>query len=248
MKIAIKDQSRIHTPYVIDRGYRFPEPALLIGPKLAERLQVYLANWLACCALWVGRVDHDPPRTYPTPQLWRDFLGTTEKRKQVMREFGDDVLESQGDVFSPDGVVEFRGEQFSVASLTNPSALLAQKVTWELFELGFRYELRDLDRHLARREWKDDPAGREQLLHGIFPGDAGLVMWSEPFPSEHYGLWDKHPAGLSSLLGEFSPTALRLGWRCRLFLRPPADIRQLHRYKILGSQACGDGILCADIF
>jgi hypothetical protein len=209
MKIAIKDQSRIHTPYVIDRGYRFPEPALLIGPKLPERLQTYLANWLASRALWVGRVDHDPPRTYPTPQLWRDFLGSvpsaqpqshkadrkgltaTEKRKQVMRElFGDDLLESQGDVFSPDGVVEFRGEEISVGSLTNPSALLAQKVTWELFELGFRYELRDLDRHLAQREWKDDPAGREQLLHGVFPGDAGLVMWSEPFPSEHYGLWD----------------------------------------------------------
>ncbi|KAG1840801.1 hypothetical protein F4604DRAFT_1939905 [Suillus subluteus] len=212
MKIAIKDQSRIHTPYVIDRGYRFPEPALLIGPKLAERLQVYLVNWLACRVLWVGRVDHDPPHTYPTPQLWRDFLGSvpsaqpqshrekdpdrkgltaTEKRKQVMQElFGDDVLESQGNVFSPDGVVEFRGEQFSVASLTNPSALLAQKVTWELFELGFQYELRDLDRHLAQRRWRDDPAGREQLLHGIFPGDAGLVMWSEPFLSEHYGLWD----------------------------------------------------------
>ncbi|KAG2104650.1 uncharacterized protein F5147DRAFT_579745, partial [Suillus discolor] len=212
MKIAIRDQSRIHTPYVIDRGYRFPEPALLIGPKLPERLQIYLANWLASRVLWVGRVDHDPPRTYPTPQLWRDFLGSvpsaqpqshqekapdrngltaTEKRKQVMRElFGDDLLESQGDVFSPDGVVEFRGEEISIGSLTNPSALLAQKVTWELFELGFRYELRDLDRHLAQRQWKEDPAGREQLLHGIFPGDAGLVMWSEPFPSEHYGLWD----------------------------------------------------------
>ncbi|KAG1854229.1 hypothetical protein F4604DRAFT_1883345 [Suillus subluteus] len=52
MKIAIKDQSRIHTPYVIDQGYRFPEPALLISPKLAEHLQVYLANWLASRALW----------------------------------------------------------------------------------------------------------------------------------------------------------------------------------------------------
>src|SRR5437588_3961883 len=70
MKIAIKDQSRVHTPYVIDRGYRFPEPALLLGPKLPERLQLYLANWLATRPLWIGRVDHDPPRTYPTPQLW----------------------------------------------------------------------------------------------------------------------------------------------------------------------------------
>lgn len=171
MKIAIKDQSRIHTPYIINRGYRFPEPALLIGPKLLERLQIYLGNWLASYALWVGHVNHDPLCTYPTPQLWCNFLGsvpstqpqshkekapdrkgstTTKKWKQVTQElFSDDVLESQGDVFSPDGVVEFWGEEISVGSLTKPSALLAQKVTWELFELSFQYELRDLDRHLA---------------------------------------------------------------------------------------------------
>ncbi|KAG2073023.1 hypothetical protein BDR04DRAFT_1152637 [Suillus decipiens] len=222
MKIAIRDQLRIHTPYLIDRGYRFSEPALLISPKLPEHLQIYLANWLASRALWVGRVNHNPPCTYPTPQLWCDFLGSvpsaqpqshkadrkgltaTEKRKQVMWElFSNDLLESQGDVFLTDGVVEFWGEEISISSLTNPSALLAQKVTWELFELSFRYELRDLDRHLAQREWKDDPAGRKQLLHGVFPGNAGLVMWSEPFPSEHYRLWDNTLKGCLPYMENF---------------------------------------------
>jgi hypothetical protein len=225
MKVAVKDQSRVHTPYILDRGYRFPEPALLLGPKLPERLQAYLANWLACRPLWIGRVDHDPPRTYPTPQLWRDFLGSvpsvqplsskgkdhdrkgptaTEKRKGVMRElFGDDLLESQGDIFSPQGIVEFRGEQISATSLATPPALLAQKITWELFELGFRYELRDLDRHLARAHWEHDPVGRQQLLHGIFPGEAGLVMWSEPFPSENYGLWNNTLMGCRPYLENF---------------------------------------------
>ncbi|KAG2109832.1 uncharacterized protein F5147DRAFT_575206 [Suillus discolor] len=225
MKIAIKDQSRIRTPYIIDRGYRFPEPALLIGPKLPECLQLYLANWLASHALWIGRVNHDPPRTYPTPQLWRDFLGSVpstqpqshkekdsdgkgltaaKKRKQVMQDlFGDDLLETQGDIFSPEGVVDFWGEQVPIASLANPPALLAQKITWELFELGFRYELRDLDRCLAWGEWNNDPVGREQLLHGIFPGEAGLVMWSEPFPSEHYRLWDNTLMGCLPYLENF---------------------------------------------
>jgi hypothetical protein len=54
MKIAVKDQSRVHTPNILDRGYSFPEPALLLGPKLPERLQAYLANWLACHPLWIG--------------------------------------------------------------------------------------------------------------------------------------------------------------------------------------------------
>jgi hypothetical protein len=73
-----------------------------------------------------------------------------EKQKLVMRNlFGDDLLDTQGNTFSPEGVVEFRGEQIPVTSLASPPALLIQKITWELFELGFRYELRDLDRYLA---------------------------------------------------------------------------------------------------
>ncbi|KAG2336521.1 hypothetical protein BDR05DRAFT_1001542 [Suillus weaverae] len=146
MKIVNKDKSQVHKPHVIDRGYRFPEPALLLGPKLPECLQLYLANWLAARPLWIGQVDHDPPCTYPTPQLWRDFLGSvpsvqpqsskgkepdgksltaTEKGKRAMRDlFGDDLLETQGDIFSPEGVVEFWGEQVSITSLVAPPSLL----------------------------------------------------------------------------------------------------------------------------
>ncbi|KAG1725967.1 hypothetical protein EDB19DRAFT_1914818 [Suillus lakei] len=225
MKIVNKDESRVHKPHVIDQGYRSPEPALLLGPKLPERLQLYLANWLAARPLWIGRVDHDPPRTYPTPQLWRDFLGSvpsiqpqsskgkepdgksltaTEKGKRAMWDlFGDDLLETQGDIFSPEGVVEFRGEQVSIASLVAPPSLLVQKITWELFELGFRYELRDLDRYLARGCWNNDAVGREQLLHSIFPGEAGLVMWSELFLSENYGLWNNTLVGCLPYLESF---------------------------------------------
>ncbi|KAG1838529.1 hypothetical protein DFJ58DRAFT_846030 [Suillus subalutaceus] len=76
LKTCTKDPSCVHMPYAIDRGYRFPEPALLLGPRLPERLQGYIATWLACRPLWIGRVDHDPPHNYPSPQLWRDFLGS----------------------------------------------------------------------------------------------------------------------------------------------------------------------------
>ncbi|KAG1841752.1 hypothetical protein F4604DRAFT_1503215, partial [Suillus subluteus] len=161
-------------------GYRFPEPGLLFGPKLLEHLQGYIATWLACHPIWIGRVDHNPPHNYPSPQLWRDFLGkapekkvltVVEKRKGMMKDlFRDDMVDSHGDLFAPEGMVEFRGEQVPVASLAHPRQLLAQKITWELFELGFRYELRDLDRHLAKGCWAEDPVGHEQLLHAIFPG------------------------------------------------------------------------------
>ncbi|KAG1770125.1 hypothetical protein EV702DRAFT_948191, partial [Suillus placidus] len=168
-------------------GYRFPEPALLLGPKLLERFQGYIATWLACRPLWIGRVDHNPPRNYPSPQLWCDFLGSglatqsqgavpkgkdperkgltvVEKRKTVMRDlFGDDVLDTQGDLFAPEGSV-------GILHLANPPQCLTQRITWEIFELGFHYELQDLNRYLAHKCWVDDPTSREQLLHSIFPG------------------------------------------------------------------------------
>ncbi|KAG1738079.1 uncharacterized protein EDB91DRAFT_1054753 [Suillus paluster] len=206
LKRCIKDSSRVRTPYLIDRGYRFPEPGLLVSPKLPERLQGYIATWLACRPLWIGRVDHNPPHNYPSPQLWRDFLVLTvaEKRKGMMKDlFGDDMVDSHGDLFAPEGMVEFRGEQVPVASLAHPPQLLAQKITWELFELGFRYELRDLNRHLAKGRWAEDLVGREQLLHAIFPGEAGLVMWSEPFPTDNYGMWNNTLIGVLPYLESF---------------------------------------------
>ncbi|KAG2101585.1 uncharacterized protein F5147DRAFT_581421 [Suillus discolor] len=227
LKTCNKDPSRVHMPYAIDRGYRFPEPALLLGPKLLEHLQGYIATWLTCRPLWIARVDHDPPCNYPLPQLWRDFLGSrlttqsqgaaskgkdpkkkgptaAEKRKAVMRDlFGDDVLETQGDLFTREGLVEFRGEQVLVASLANPPQRLTQRITWELFELGFRYELRDLDRYLARKRWADDPIGCEQLLHSVFPGEAGLVMWSEQFLEDNYGMWNNTLIGVLPYLEKF---------------------------------------------
>ncbi|KAG2030268.1 hypothetical protein BDR03DRAFT_1017321 [Suillus americanus] len=76
LKTCTKDPSCVYMPYAIDRGYRSSEPALLLGPKLPERLQGYIATWLACHPLWIGRVYHDPPRNYPSPQLWHNFLGS----------------------------------------------------------------------------------------------------------------------------------------------------------------------------
>ncbi|KAG1721915.1 hypothetical protein EDB19DRAFT_1916995 [Suillus lakei] len=180
LKTCNKDPSRMHMPYAIDRGYRFPEPALLLSPKLPEHLQGYIATWLACHLLWIGRVDHDPPCNYPSPQLWCDFLGSGL------------TTQSQG-----------AAPKVSVASLTNPPRRLTQRITWELFELGFCYELRDLNRYLAHKRWADDLIGHEQLLDSIFPGEAGLVMWSEQFPEDNYGMWNNTLIGVLPYLEKF---------------------------------------------
>ncbi|KAG1810839.1 uncharacterized protein BJ212DRAFT_1483972 [Suillus subaureus] len=183
LKTCTKDPSCVYMPYAIDQGYRFPEPALLLGPKLLEHLQ------------GAAPKGKDPKKK---------GLMVVEKRKAVMRDFfGDDVLETHGDLFAPEGSVEFRSEQVSVASLANPPRCLAQRITWELYELSFHYELRDLDHHLVHKCWADDLTSCEQLLHSIFPGKAGLVMWSEPFPGDNYGMWNNTLIGVLPYLEKF---------------------------------------------
>ncbi|KAG1888479.1 uncharacterized protein F5891DRAFT_987771 [Suillus fuscotomentosus] len=118
-----------HRPYFIEaRPTQFPEPTLLIGPKFPERLQLYLANWLAARPL----VPSVQPQSSKGKEPDGKSLTATEKGKRAMQDlFGDDLLETQGDIFSPEGVVEFRGEQVSIASLATPPSLLVQKITWE---------------------------------------------------------------------------------------------------------------------
>jgi hypothetical protein len=101
---------------LVDRGYWFPNPVLLIAPSSLEWKKLFIANWLAARPLWISRVDHNPPENFPSPQIWHEFLnsnpsgesstiassstaGPTQAatRKQAARDlFGEDLLDAQG--------------------------------------------------------------------------------------------------------------------------------------------------------
>ncbi|KAG2067443.1 hypothetical protein BDR04DRAFT_1120484 [Suillus decipiens] len=55
---------------LINRGYQFPEPALLITPSSPEWKKLFVANWLAAQLLWISCVNHNPPERFPLLQLW----------------------------------------------------------------------------------------------------------------------------------------------------------------------------------
>lgn len=46
--LAERGPSRVKSG-LVDRGYRVPEPALLISCQSSERRKLYMANWLAAC-------------------------------------------------------------------------------------------------------------------------------------------------------------------------------------------------------
>lgn len=61
---------------LIDLGYCFPKPTLLVNVSMPEWKKLYLFNWLSCHALWISQVDGNLPSKFPSPQMWRDFLNT----------------------------------------------------------------------------------------------------------------------------------------------------------------------------
>lgn len=69
--------------------------------------------------------------------------------------------------------------------------LIISQVIWNAFEQNFRYEIRQLDRHLLPDAWASvSEAGlREDLIRHIFPDDSnGLIIPAGPASPSHLGL------------------------------------------------------------
>ncbi|KIK71992.1 hypothetical protein PAXRUDRAFT_105422, partial [Paxillus rubicundulus Ve08.2h10] len=197
-----KDPARVKTG-LVDTGYRFPEPALIVTPVLPEWRKLYCANWFAARPLWISRVDHHPPSPLPVPQTWHDFLNTipsalladnattkSAREKWVAKTlFGQALVHLQGNTWATQGDVSWWNQRIAIATLEDPPAHLMRCILWEIYELGFRYELLDLDRAMVTGLWIEAPAERTELLYSNFPGESGLVMWQEDMPTTEQGMW-----------------------------------------------------------
>ena len=204
MKRVDKDPSRVKNSGV-DRGYRVPEPALLVSGQTPERRQLFITNWLAIRPLWISRLDHDPPAQFPYPQLWREILHKAPPKEEleaasssslgkksakgrklaVLDIFGDVAAAMvQGSTFAPTQTVAWRSEHIPIASLSDPPPHLIKAILWEIYEIGWRYELCALDQVLFPWLWAEHRRERLSLMHAIFPGSSGLVLWSEALPSK----------------------------------------------------------------
>ncbi|KIJ21118.1 hypothetical protein PAXINDRAFT_6892 [Paxillus involutus ATCC 200175] len=201
MKYTNKDPSQVH-PGLVDPGYRFPDPPLLVTSDNPQRKKLFIANWLTSRPLWMSHVDHDPPAKFPSPQMWQDFLISIEAenvatmssdtfaatcKRAALQVFGEDVVvKSQG--WKPGDTISWRGMDIVVDSLTDPPVLLAKWILWELYELNFRYELYALDHIMATELWVSSFTEHRALLHSIFPSDSGLLLWDDSLPKQDSNL------------------------------------------------------------
>ncbi|KIM50646.1 hypothetical protein SCLCIDRAFT_144968, partial [Scleroderma citrinum Foug A] len=195
-KKADKSSQRVRSGQV-NPGYHFLKPTLFVNVSVPEWKKTYLLNWLSAHALWMSQVDVQSPSKFPSPQMWRDFLNTIDTdwlsstrsgsmKSAVLDILGETIVQAaQGLTVVPAEIV-WQGIQVQVSSLSDPPLWLMHSLLWELYELSFRYELYALDRVIVGHLWSTDEAwlNRQTCLYSIFPGESGLLMWSEPLPQE----------------------------------------------------------------
>lgn len=166
----------------------FPEPALLLGAQDADRLKRYVCNWVRIREPWL----YAQRRRYvhlESPSLkaqhWREVLNISERtqkeagsnnRSQQRKSDVLELLASTCGITDIDAFLASHPEWFS-RDLWQTNDRDVRQLMWELFELGFRAELHQLDRYL-----RPLPAGsseekereRERELASVFP-DANVL-------------------------------------------------------------------------
>lgn len=181
-------------------NYCVPEPALIVGPKSAEMQQRYLSNWLRVREAWLyilGRRPRDVDLV--APQWWRDFLNMdvlllglpqkdtrTGSRKLQVQNLFTRVFSEQELSRENVSALEWFG-----SSIIPLQPAICRQVLWELFEVGFRFELLELDRHLCPSSGQSTTADaeeivREDLISRVFPNDLSLRV--KALPSSYVGL------------------------------------------------------------
>ncbi|KAI6151392.1 hypothetical protein EDD17DRAFT_1423780, partial [Pisolithus thermaeus] len=171
-------------------GYHFPKPMLFVNVSTPEKKKTYLLNWLSAHPLWISQVNIHLLSKFPSPQMWRDFLNTidtdplpstkTASMKLAMWDIlGEAIINSAQGLTGAPQEITWQGMQ------GNPPLLFMRSLLWELYELNFHYELYVLDQALVPDCWttsNEEQITCQTLLYGIFPGESGLVMWSESLP------------------------------------------------------------------
>ncbi|KAI6147067.1 hypothetical protein BKA82DRAFT_4015203 [Pisolithus tinctorius] len=165
---ADKNLQRVSSS-LMDPGYRFLKPTLFVNVSTPEQKKIYLFNWLSACALWISQVDLHSPSRFPSPQMWRDFLNTIDTNP----------LPSTQTALRKSAVWDILGE--GIINSAQGLAGAPEEITWQGMQLY------TLDRALVPNLWTSSDEMQltcQTLLYSIFPGESGLVMWSESLPQD----------------------------------------------------------------
>lgn len=210
------DRSGVARPSSELWGYWIPDPSLLIGPRNEERVQRYMMNWLRIREGWLYLLGlPDTPATRVGAQWWRDYLnGDTANAMPEENTRRAERLEKVKTVF----IRAFMMEDFAPAvsqpvqwfnySVSRLDNALATRILWEIYDLGFRYELMALDRVLVpMHNVQDAERIRGSLLSLVFAQrDLYRIKYLPTVPE---GLGARYPYGRARFVEALRQVVLR---------------------------------------
>ncbi|KAI1796489.1 hypothetical protein LXA43DRAFT_937471 [Ganoderma leucocontextum] len=170
-------------------GYWIPEPALLVSPTDPAKVERHILNWLRARISWLYLLwIPGSGATKVGTQAWRQFLNglpeerTTEsptrRRRFEIREIFGGAFADADFAAQETGPIDWH--EHSISQLSDD---LAPKIVWEVFELGFRYELLAIDQFLRPKHTPRDRSLQEDLVARVFP--EGVVHTVHSLPSRH---------------------------------------------------------------
>lgn len=133
-------------------GYFVPDANMLMAPAKAETRSTYVKNWTRIRIDWLLLVIDDKRRRMITSTSWREYLafGANPRKENHM-----DVLKALKEVWGMGRKdVARQASTWSGEELAGEVVGLrtCREITWELCQIGFRYELLTLDSIIVRRE------------------------------------------------------------------------------------------------
>ena len=194
------DRSQPAPPH--EEGFRYwvPEPAALVNVT-QERAVRYITNWLRVRTAWFWVIERaQPDWRILSMKNWRDLLNynatTAKDLQKTTRRASEQRVAFQyfAAVFGHDNILQ---EAANVEWFGEPVVDLGEQtikeVMWEVCDVGFRVELRHLDRILvpppvimndweSRRRFEVD---RERIIEAVFDGRAFV---SDTLPTSNAGL------------------------------------------------------------
>lgn len=154
---------------------------MIMAPQKKLTRDLYLMNWLKIRVDWLLIVMDNNHRKLTTASSWREYLAfcanpRKEKHATVLR-----TMKQVWNVYSKD--IACRGSMWAGRELRAEDLDLhtCREITWELCQVGFRYELWALDSIIVRREGPhalDIAAERNRWINEVC-GDNWLTRAEE---------------------------------------------------------------------
>ncbi|OJA15112.1 hypothetical protein AZE42_10806 [Rhizopogon vesiculosus] len=219
MQKADKSLAHVHSLSVSVETW-FLDPCLIVGTTSEDRRKRYLVMWLSIRPAWINCVTSSTAsavhpsnsrgflNSIPNPEeVFSSSTASSRELNEAMDLFGAELMQLHITAHQSPALLTWHNVTVTADTLNVDHI---HQVLWDLAEHNFHFELLSLDKRMASEAWNADSTTREEMVLHVFDGGAGLVLGSEPFPDQNWGLGVLHVEDRSLFVDNFH--ALLSSW------------------------------------